>query len=101
MPAADIWVGFLLKHPEFFELSKSTFFISLLEFMSAEAKSFDAVLHRFPRVERRDMLLVLGALIKLGAIEKVALGHKSFYLTTPKGKEMLALYKKTKRFFDM
>ena len=101
MAIADDWLFFLESHPEFFELSKSGFFISLLDFISSEAKTFYAISAAFPAVEKKDLALSLAALIKIGAVDRIAAGSDIFYLTTKKGSSLLAKYKKTRRFFEL
>jgi len=101
MAIADEWLFFLESYPELFELSKSGFFISLIDFISSEAKPFSAISAYFPSIEKKDMLLALSAMLKLGAIEKIGAGGNIFYLATEKGRGLLAEYKKTRRFFEL
>ncbi|MCX6798597.1 MAG: hypothetical protein NTW59_00695 [Candidatus Diapherotrites archaeon] len=101
MAIADQWLLFLENHPQFFELSKSGFFISLLNFLVRGAKTFDAISLSFPRVEKKDLQLILATLEEIGAVERVMLAGKLFYLATPSCKELLRLYTETKRFFEV
>ncbi len=101
MGIADEWVLFLEEHPQFFELSKGGFFIPLLKALASEAQSFSTLLRRFPRVERRDMRLILEALVKLKAVERIRVKDCILYSATADGRELLRMYKKTKPFFEV
>ena len=101
MGIIDEWQLFLEEHPEFFELSKSGFFISLLQSLVVEAKSPESIHNDFRFVEWNDLYLILEALVKSGVVEQIRIGEKNFFKTTEKGKLFLKMYKKTKRSFSV
>jgi len=101
MSVVDEWQLFLEEHPEFFELSKSGFFISMLQSLVVEAKSPESIHNDFRFVEWSDLYLILEALVKSGVMEQIGIGGKYFFKTTEKGKLFLKMYKKTKRSFSV
>ena len=99
--AADDWILFIERHPEFFELSKSRLFISLLESIASGAKSFHEIASAFPRIAQDDLGLMLETLVRVRAAEKFSARDHTFYSATERGKELLSLYNETRGSFKI
>ena len=99
MNVEDEWILFLETNPEFYELSKGDFFIKFLERLSKNVKSFSELRGFFPKIEAKDLKLILDSLVKLKAISTSKMKGQIFYTVTSKGKNLLRLYRKTEKFF--
>ncbi len=100
MGAEDEWIFFLEKNPQFYELSKGTFFIRFLEKIEQGAKSFSDLRQFFPEIEEEDLNTIMDAFLKLRVASSLKIGPKVFYVIAPEGKKLLQAYKKTKRFYS-
>ncbi len=101
MPVVDEWILFLEENPEFYELSRSGFFISLLESLADRAKSIESIRSDFPFVEMNDLYQIMTTFLKLKVVEEIKIGNKSFYRTAGRGKLLLEKYRKTREFFKV
>jgi len=99
MGVEEDWILFLERNPHFYELTKGDFFIQFLEKISEGTTSFTKLKSSFPKVEEKDLQVIMEALTELKVIEKGEAGGKVFYSLTAEGKKLLAAYRKTKKFY--
>ena len=92
----DEFIAFLEVHPEFYPLSQSTFYIDFLKTMSTQAKTIGQFSQLFPKIEQKDLELIVFSLQKLKLISRAVVGEQKFYYISHIGKEFLEKYVKAK-----
>ena len=95
------WLFFLQQHPEFYELSKSSLYITILRALGKRALDIDRLHRLFGRIEEKDFELIILSLERLKLIEKVPTGYSVLYMLTDLGKEMMQKYRKTRKHFKV
>jgi predicted transcriptional regulator len=101
MTARDEWILFLEKNPQFSELSKSALYIAMLKFLRNESLSIDRIHTFFPRVESKDLYLIIKSLAKLKLVCELHVAGNILYTLTPKGRELLEMYERVKETFKI
>ncbi|MBN2066971.1 MAG: hypothetical protein JW744_00710 [Candidatus Diapherotrites archaeon] len=101
MTAIDDWILFLEENPGFYELSRSNVLIKMLESLALSAKSASSIHAEFPFIEWNDLGEILDSMVKLKVVEEIRPGSMVFYSVSGKGKELLEMYRKTKKFFTV
>jgi DNA-binding HxlR family transcriptional regulator len=99
MDVEEGWILFLERNPHFYELTKGDFFIQFLEKISQGTTSFNKLKSLFPKVEEKDLQMIMEALTELRVIAKAEAGGQVFYSLTADGKKLLSTYRKTKKFY--
>lgn len=100
MAIEDDWILFLERNPQFYELSKGDFFIRFLEKISEGAKSFHELKVIFPKIEEKDLHVIMDSFLRLGVVSSNKVGLKIFFTLTVQGKKLLSAYKATHKFFS-
>ena len=98
MPEED-FVRFLEEHPSYYPILKSGLFMEFLFVLEKSSKSLDELHSRFPKIEIKDLELMLNSLKGIGLIKETKAGHKVVFYATKEGKTFLERYRKTKRSF--
>jgi hypothetical protein len=100
MAIEDKWILFLERNPQFYELSRGDFFIRFLEKISEGAKGFHELTVLFPKIEEKDLYVIMDSFLKLGVVSSNRVGLKIFFTLTVQGKKLLSAHKATHKFFS-
>ncbi len=92
MKPEDKFIAFLEVHPELYPLSQSAFYIDFLKTMSLQAKTSEQFSQLFPKIDQKDLELIVFSLQKLKLVSRTTVGEKKFYYISPLGKEFLEKY---------
>jgi len=94
------WILFLERNAQFYEISKGDFYIRFLERISESAKNFSQLKVLFPKVEEKDLQVIMDMLTKLKVVTITRIGRELFFTIAPDGKKLLSAYKKVHKFFS-
>ncbi len=101
MTARDEWILFLEKNPEFHELTKSSLYISIMDLLGKGSLNIDKIHSSFPRIESKDLDLIVDSLVKLKLVSRVRFGANIVYTLTSLGRKLLRIYRKAREGFKI
>ena len=95
----DELVRFLEQHPEYYSIMKSGLCIKLLQSLAVKAKNTMQLRRDFPRMEPKDLEIIISMLLEVRVVSQLDVGSNRFYYTNKEGKAFLAVYRKTREKF--
>lgn len=101
MAAKDEWILFLEKNPQFSELAKSGLYVSILNLLEKGSLNIDRIHSAFPKVENKDLDLIVESLVELKLIHRITFGSQVVFALAPTGEEFLAAYRKAREGFKI